>query len=56
MVIIMLFFFVSFCVYGDSLILLVSDFDLIDVHDCKSSSNDGMGFSSGRRRVEGGLS
>ena len=35
-------FFVFFlCIYDDSLILLVSDFELIDEHDCKSSSNEG---------------
>ena len=53
MVIIMFF---SFCVYGVSLILLVSDSELIDIHDCKSSSNEGKGFSSGKQRMEGGLS
>ena len=52
-----LFFFVFFLyIYDDSLILLVSDFELIDEHDCKSSSNEGKGFSLGRRRVVGGLS
>ena len=62
MIIIMVFmlfyvcFFFFLRIYEDSLILLVSDFELINVHDCKSSSNEGKGFSSGRRRVVDWLS
>ena len=49
-------FFFFLGIYDDSLMLLVSDFELIDVYDCKSLSNESKGFSSERRWVVDGLS